>query len=299
MRVAFLGLGLIGGSVALALRAHAGAEGTRLVAWTPGGRGPREALAAGTIDEAAPDAAAAVAGSDLVVLAAPPLATISLIDLLGALPAGVLDPAATVTDVASTKGAIVARADAMGLAFVGGHPMAGRETSGYGAASAELFAGRPWVVVPGRLAREGDVTRVAALAVACGARPLTMDAAAHDAAAAAISHVPLVVAAALVEAMAGAPGSDSPAGWEEARRLAASGWRDMTRLARGDVDMGTGILATNGPATADGLRAVRARLDAWIVSLEAAAGADADADAIRRALVADRARLAEEDPDRG
>jgi prephenate dehydrogenase len=295
MRIAFLGLGLIGGSVALALRAHAGPEGHRLVAWSPGGRGPQEALAAGTIDETAPDAAAAVAGSDLVVLAAPPLATISLVDLLGSSAAGTLSPAATVTDVASTKGAIVARADAAGLAFVGGHPMAGRETSGYGAATADLFSGRPWVVVPGRHARMSDVERVEALALACGALSVTMGAAAHDAATAAISHAPLVVAAALVEAMAGAPGSHAPDGWDVARRLAASGWRDMTRLARGDAEMGAGILATNGPATANHLRAVRARLDAWIASLEAEGGVDADA--IRRALAADRTRAADPDPD--
>jgi prephenate dehydrogenase len=148
----------------------------------------------------------------------------------------------------------------------------------------------------GRHARERDVERVEALALACGARPLTMDAAAHDAATAAISHAPLVVAAALVEAMAGAPGSGVPEGWDDARRIAASGWRDMTRLARGDAEMGAGILATNGPATADHLRAVRARLDAWIATLEAEGGGDAGA--IRRALAADRARIAETDPDR-
>ncbi len=173
--------------------------------------------------------------------------------------------------------------------------MAGRETSGYGAATADLFAGRPWVVVPGRHARESDVERVEALALACGARPLTMDAVAHDAATAAISHAPLVVAAALVEAIAGAPGSGAPDGWDDARRLAASGWRDMTRLARGDAEMGAGILATNGPATAGHLRALRARLDAWIAWLEAEGGVDPDA--IRRALAADRARVADTDPD--
>jgi prephenate dehydrogenase len=70
----------------------------------------------------------------------------------------------------------------------------------------------------------------------------------------------------------------------------------MTRLARGDAEMGAGILATNGPATADHLRAMRSRLDAWIAWLEAEGGADPDA--IRRALAADRDRLAETDPDR-
>ncbi len=288
MHVAFLGLGLIGGSVALALRHGDGASGHRLVAWTPGGRGPAEALAAGTIDAVAAEPAAAVAGADLVVLAAPPLATLALLDLLGSLPRGALATDATVTDVASTKGMVVARADAAGLAFVGGHPMAGRETSGFGAASADLFRGRPWVVVPGRHARARDVERVTDLALACDAAPLPMDAAAHDAATAAISHAPLVVAAALVEAMAGPPGAEAAPGWDDARRLAASGWRDMTRLARGDAEMGAGILATNADATAARLRAVRARVDAWIAALEARGAPDADA--LRTALAADRER---------
>jgi prephenate dehydrogenase len=291
MRVAFLGLGLIGGSVALALRARPEAERDVLVAWSPDGTGPRAALAAGTIDEVAAGPSDAVAGADLVVLAAPPLPTMALIDLLASLSPRTLPADATVTDVASTKGAIVARADAAGLAFVGGHPMAGRETSGYGAAEAALFVGRPWVVAPGRHARPHDVARVEALALACGAHPLVMGAAAHDAAAAGISHAPLVVAVALVEAVAGTAATGPPEGWDDARRLAASGWRDMTRLARGDAVMGAGILATNGPATAARLREVRARLDAWIAALEADAAPDPDG--IRRALADARTRAGE------
>jgi prephenate dehydrogenase len=288
MRIAFLGLGLIGGSVALALRARPRAERDSTVAWSPAGDGPRAALAAGTIDEVAADPGAAVAGADLVVLAAPPLATAALLDLIASLPPGTVGPAATITDVASTKGAIVARADAAGLPFVGGHPMAGRETSGYDAATAALFVDRPWVVVPGRHARPGDVARVEGLARACGAEPISMTAAAHDAAAAAISHAPLVVAVALVEAVAGTAASGPAEGWDDARRLAASGWRDMTRLARGDAEMGAGILATNGPATAARLRALRARLDAWVTVLEAQGPAHPDE--IRRALAAARDR---------
>jgi prephenate dehydrogenase len=288
MRIAFLGLGLIGGSIALALRARPEAERDRLVAWSPAGGGPRAALVGGTIDEVAADPGDAVAGADLVVLAAPPLATAALVDLIAALPPGTLHPATTITDVASTKGAIVSRADAAGLPFVGGHPMAGRETSGYGAATAGLFVERPWVVVPGRHARPGDVARVEELALACGAHPLAMTAAAHDAAAAAISHAPLVVAVALVEAVAGTAASGPADGWDDARRLAASGWKDMTRLARGDAEMGAGILATNGPATAARLRALRTRLDAWVAALETEGSVDADG--IRRALADARDR---------
>src|SRR5574340_241174 len=113
MHVAFLGLGLIGGSIARALRARDSAPTsapTVVTAWTPRGDGPRAALAAGAIDEVAADPAAAVAGADLIVVAAPPMATLDLIDVLASLPDGVVGPAATVTDVASTKGAIVRRA---------------------------------------------------------------------------------------------------------------------------------------------------------------------------------------------
>lgn len=281
MRIAFLGLGLIGGSIARALRT---ADPTsRIVAWTPGGRGPRAALEAGAIDEAASSVAEAIRGADLVVLAAPPL---DCLRLLGELPAS----EATITDVASTKASIVEQADRLGLRFVGGHPMAGRETTGFEAASADLFIERPWVVVPGRRAGLEDVARVEWLARAVGARPIHMDGPAHDAAVAGISHLPLVLAAALVEAVAGTPGAPAP-GWPDARRLAASGWRDMTRLARGDVAMGTGIAVSNAGALADRIRVLRAVLDGWLRDLEgtgdgsgAGSGAGPDAAAIEGRL---------------
>lgn len=272
MRIALVGLGLIGGSIARALRADRDREPRTLVAWTPRGDGPRAALAAGVIDAVAPDLGSAVRSADLVVLAAPPDATLALLDALAALPPGCLPEAATVTDVASTKGVIVARATGLGLPFVGGHPMAGRETTGFAAASHHLFAGRPWVLVPAEAAATADIARVEDLVRACGASPVRMDAATHDALTAAISHVPLVAAAALVEAVAGPPGARVSGDWEVARLLAASGWRDATRLARGDPAMGAGILATNAPAVAARLRLLGSRIDAWIAELEAPGG---------------------------
>jgi prephenate dehydrogenase len=104
---------------------------------------------------------------------------------------------------------------------------------------------------------------VQSLARAAGARAVTMDAAEHDAAVAAISHLPLVAAAALVESVA----SDT-AGWAAARPLSASGWRDMTRLARGDLDMGAGILATNAGLIAERLRAYRDVIERWLDDLD-------------------------------
>jgi prephenate dehydrogenase len=295
MRICMLGLGLIGGSIARAVAAHDDVPATdgrpSLVAWTPAGDGPRAALAAGVIADVARDLTDAVRGADLVLLAAPALATLRLLDDLAGLEPGILRPTATVTDVASTKAAIVGRADALGLRFVGGHPMAGRETAGFGASAADLFVGRPWVIVPGRGASAEDVARVEWLASACGARPVRMPGEAHDAAVAAISHAPLVVAAALVEAVAGAPGERSREDWDTVRSLAAGGWRDMTRLARGDPEMGMGMLATNATAVVARLRDVRDRLDTWIAALDASAGPDAAA--LLDRLAADRGRARE------
>jgi prephenate dehydrogenase len=287
VRIAFLGLGLIGGSVARALRAGGmPGEDVHLTAWTENGVGPRAALAAGVIDEVAGTPGAAIRDADLVVLATPPLTCAALLARLGG--GGDLRPhlapGATVTDVASTKAVVVGAARDAGVPFVGGHPMAGRETTGFEASDAGLFRDRPWVVT--EAVHGGDPGRVRMLALACGARIIELDAATHDRLVAAISHLPLLTAVALVEAVAG---GDQVAAWPEAGALAASGWRDATRLARGDVTMGTEIAVTNAPAIAERLRDLRAAIDEWIEILEAPGGPDA-AD-VRRRLSAARRRL--------
>jgi prephenate dehydrogenase len=277
VHVAFLGLGQIGGSIA---RAVAGSA-TRITAWTPSGTGPRAAVADGIA--AAKSIGEAIDEAELVVLAAPPLACLELLDELAAHHRAALDPDAVITDVASTKVAIVDRAKSHGLRFVGGHPMAGRESAGYGASDPELFRSRPWVIVPPEPADPAAEERVAWLASSCAARPVRIAARDHDTAVAAISHAPLVVAAALVEATAAAED------WALARSLAAGGWASMTRLATGDPTMGAGILATNGPATVERLRSIRASIDAWIGVLDSE---DAEPE-IRSRLEIARRRLAE------
>ena len=243
MRVAFLGFGLIGGSIARALhaRGQVGAEATSISAWSPSGEGSIAAAGEGVIDVAAPDPQTAIASADLVVLAGPATVCLQQLDKLAGVWHDALAPGAVITDVASTKAAIVDRGTALGLRFVGGHPMAGRETIGYAASSADLFVDRPWVVVP--TDDDEAVQRVEALATATGARPRRMSAVVHDEAVAAISHLPLIAAAALVEAVAGT--AADRAGRSEVVELAASGWRDMTRLARGDDAMGAAIVSTN------------------------------------------------------
>lgn len=285
MRIAILGMGLIGGSIAHALRRsttdpHEGP--TTIVAWATRPAGPQAALAAGVVDAAPTELADAISGAQLMVLAAPPLACLELLAQLGGPLRGATDPSATLTDVASTKRAIVARANALDLPFVGGHPMAGREATGFGAADADLFVDRPWILCPGAAARDEDLARVEWLVRACGGRAIALEAGRHDALAAAISHVPLVVSAALVEAIAGG------ASWPAAADLGAGGWRDMSRLAKGDPAMGAGIAATNAAEIAVGLRQVRAALDAWIGALEVP---EPDTEVLRARFAAARNRV--------
>ncbi|HEY4633365.1 MAG TPA: prephenate dehydrogenase/arogenate dehydrogenase family protein [Candidatus Limnocylindrales bacterium] len=294
MRVALLGLGLIGGSIARALRRdHAAAWS--IVAWTPSGRGPAAALQAGVIDEAATSPSDAVRSADIVVLAAPVPACLELLDRIAGEWAGVLAPDAVITDVASTKREIVERAGSLRLRFIGGHPMAGREADGFAAATPDLFDGRPWVTVsvPAGVADATDLDRVEAMAIACGALPVRLGATEHDDAVAGISHLPLVVAAALVETVAGGDGVPRP-DWPLASRLAASGWRDTTRLARGDAAMGSGILTTNAAAVSGRIHDLIAVLEEWAAELERSGGPDGAAVAER--LRSARERLSASDP---
>jgi prephenate dehydrogenase len=276
MRIVFIGFGLIAGSIARAIRANPATRDWTMGAWSPSGDGPRRAAADGVLDVAAPTPEAVLPGADLIVLAGPATACLADLDRLAGPWRARLSPDAVITDVASTKAMLVERADAAGLRYVGGHPMAGRETTGYGSADADLFVDRPWVVVAGAHAAAADVARVETLVRACRAQAVEMDAAAHDRAVAAISHLPLVVAAALVEAVAdGRPGGRSEASdWPAAAALAAGGWRDTTRIARGDETMGAAIAATNAQALAARLRDLRAVLDEWLAELERPGGPD-------------------------
>jgi len=286
MRIGLLGLGLIGGSVVRALRASPESEPSEtwsVAAWTPTGRGLVAALEDGVIDRVAASPEEAIDGADLVILAGPALDCLAQLDELAGPWRRVLTADAVVTDVASTKEAIVLRATALGLRFVGGHPMAGSDTSGYEASSADLFVDRPWVVVP--TSDAAAVERVERLARACGARPVRLGAAEHDRAVAGISHLPLIVAAALVEAVAGDLAAGPSADWPTAANLAATGWRDTTRLARGDATMGASIIATNAPALATRVRDLMTALDGWLAELERPGGPDSDE-------VADRLRSA-------
>jgi prephenate dehydrogenase len=285
MHVGFIGFGLIGGSIARALRASKTRSAWSATAWSPSGEGPRRAVDDGVIQRAAGSAQSALADADLVVLAGPATACLATLDELAGPWRDALPPDAVVTDVASTKAALVTRADAAGLCYVGGHPMAGLESTGYAASRADLFEDRPWVLVPGQAAAPADVERVSELVRACRARVVRLDATTHDRAVAGISHLPMLLAAALVDAVAGPGTGTSTDDRDVARRLAASGWRDMTRLARGDPGMGAAIAVTNAAALADRLRDLQAVLREWQAELERPGGPD-------EAIVLERLRAA-------
>lgn len=294
MHVAFIGFGLIAGSIARDLRVNATARSWTSAAWSPSGEGPAQARADGVLDRASQSPTDALADADLVVLAGPPTACLQALDDLGGAWHAALSRTALVTDVASTKQALLERAEAVGVRYVGGHPMAGLDASGYAASRAGLFVDRAWVVVPGRGAGPADVDRVATLAAACGARVVELDAAEHDRAVAGISHLPLLLAAALVDTVAG-QGSGAPRpDWPTAATLAAGGWRDMTRLARGEPSMGAGIAVTNATAIAERLRDLTAVLEGWRLELERDGGPDEAA--VRDRLDAAKARLEASDP---
>jgi prephenate dehydrogenase len=254
-RVVVVGLGLIGGSIATGLRARGGASSIGAV-----DRADVLAAAGALLDERAEPgtgaARALLAAADLVVLALPARGIER--ELAATLDA--IAPGAVVTDVGSTKRAIAAAADAhpRRARFVPGHPMAGRAVGGLAAAQATLFDGARWFVVPAG-ADPDAVDRVRALATALGAAPLAIDPGAHDRAMAAVSHVPQVVASALV-ARAAAAGAMEHAG---------PAFRDIARPAGGPAGVWRDILAGNRDEVARELAALAHELGAVASALAA------------------------------
>jgi len=236
-RVSIIGLGLIGGSLGLALKRARG-KSLEVVGYSRSPRTMATAYQRGAVDRAAHDLASAVHACQIVILATPVMA---MKEALEGVAAG-LAPGSVVTDTASTKGQVMAWAEAClppTVSFIGGHPMAGKETSGIGAADADLFHGCTYCLTPGRGATPEATGLVLKLVEAIGARPLLIDAAKHDELVAGISHLPLLLSYALVEATALSPA------WPEMAPLAATGYRDLSRLASGHPDMARDICLSN------------------------------------------------------
>jgi prephenate dehydrogenase len=237
-RVAIVGLGLVGGSWGLALK-RAGFTGRRV------GCDRQEvvdrAIGRDLVDEGNPDVAEAVHGADLVILATP---VGTILDLLPALKTACVFTA-LVTDVGSTKRLICQRAhEVFGEAplFLGGHPLAGKERSGVENADAKLFDRTRYVLTPLAPAHQSDmrVQRFAALLTSLGAQPYWTDASSHDRAVAFLSHLPQLLSTSLASLIA-----DQGAEGRLPLELAASGFRDVTRLAESPYSVWRDICLTN------------------------------------------------------
>lgn len=249
LRISVVGLGLIGASAAAAWRQ----AGHLVTGWGPRLVTRDTALARGFVDAAPESLAETVANSDVVVLAAPVLAIRQLLtDIAPHLAAGTV-----VTDVASTKASVEEWALGVlpaNVEWVGGHPMAGRETAGIDHADPTLFNNRVWVVVPSSNASDVSVGRVVRLATDAGSKVITMTAADHDVAVARVSHVPFMISTALSDAVIG------NRRFGEWAPVAATGLRDITRLASADATMHRDICVTNRDNIAKGLEDVSAVL---------------------------------------
>ena len=235
--VAIAGLGLIGGSIGLALR-NIRADVPEVVGYSRSRESAQKALDCGAVDRIEASLSAAVRDADLVVLATPILA---IKDILSEI-APCLLPGSVVTDVGSTKAAILEWARQHlpgGVYFVGGHPMAGKEKSGIDAAESTLFHGCTYCIVPAAGASQPAIDLVAGLARDLGGNPLLISAEAHDYLVAGISHLPYALASALVMTT-----MENPS-WAEMSGLAASGFRDASRLASQHPVMTRDICLTN------------------------------------------------------
>jgi prephenate dehydrogenase len=247
------GVGLIGGSIALRARA----AGARVIGFDRDTGALRAALAAGALDDTAPDLATLAARCAVVAVALPVDATI---DALANTPA--LREPELVFDVASVKAPVVAAARGLER-FVASHPLAGREVGGFGAAAATLFEGRTWAVAPARDA--AAQVRLEALIVRFGARPVEIEAQAHDRLVAVSSHLPQLLSVALGARLAAAGDAD-PRVFD----LCGPGMASMLRLARSDAALWGPIAQANAGALAEALRALCAVLEDNAAGLEAA-----------------------------
>lgn len=245
-RLGIIGLGLVGGSVALAARRR---WPSLVVTACDPAPITREAVTQGAIT-AAVTRIEDLPVCDLIVIATPVLTVPGILSALER-----SGTRALVTDVSSTKRMVMDAAKGTGLRFAGGHPVAGSERSGLAAARADLFDGRPWLLVSAGAGESMEPLEamLTTFTVGLGARPSWTDAVTHDRVMAHVSHAPQVVSTALMAASGEAVGADGVA-WS------GQGFADMTRLASSSSDVWHGILETNADFIADALTGIAAKL---------------------------------------
>jgi prephenate dehydrogenase len=273
LRVAVVGVGLIGGSIGIAARERLGAS---VRGWDPSAEALEAACRRGAIDEGAGSLGAAVDGAELAFVAAP-------VGVLPGLVREVLDaapPSCVVSDVGSTKRAVVFDDSR----FCGGHPLAGAETSGVAHARADLFEGAVWYLTPGAATSGVLLERLHRAVAAFGARPLSIDPETHDRLMAGVSHLPHVLANVLVAQAASALDGESipPTG---------PSFRDATRVAGANSAIWTDIYLANRDALVERIEETVRRLGEVADALRAGDGGALTA--WNEAAAADRRALLE------
>ncbi|HEY6008036.1 MAG TPA: prephenate dehydrogenase/arogenate dehydrogenase family protein [Geobacteraceae bacterium] len=236
-RLAIIGVGLIGGSLARALRERG--EVGEVVGIGRGEANLRRAVELGVIDRYEHDPAAGVAGCDLVFVSTP---VCTIVPITAAI-APALAPGCIVTDGGSVKGEIVSACERLmpaGVHFVGGHPIAGTEHTGVEASFASLYRGRRCIVTPTTVTDRSALDKVVRMWELAGSEVVVMDVAKHDRVVAAISHLPHMVAYSLVNAVDGYDRLD-----ESILKYSAGGFRDFTRIASSDPVMWRDIALMN------------------------------------------------------
>jgi len=252
MKIAIIGLGLIGGSLGKALKSL-GRTDLRVIGIPRREETLKLAHELGAIDEGTTDHLKGAVDADLVFICTP----INLVTEIIKEIAPSLKKGAIVTDVASSKYEVVSQSEKVlpkGTYFVGGHPLAGKETTKLEAAETELFKSKVWVLAKTSRTSQKAFDKVAEVVGWLGGLVVGMEPKKHDLVVAAISHMPLAVAAALVNAVAGEPDS------ELMKKCAASGFRDTTRIASGDPILGVDMFTTNKKAVLKMLSAFKKSL---------------------------------------
>jgi prephenate dehydrogenase len=251
-KIVIFGVGLIGGSVALALK-KAGST-AQIVGVGRSSQSLQTALDLGVIDTASSDIAAAVKDADILLIAAPVAQTTTILSAIKPH----LTASTVITDAGSTKGDVLQCAQeilgAQFNQFVGGHPIAGAEKSGVTAAMADLYTNKNVVLTPAAATNPQAIQRVKTLWLTCGANVSEMSAATHDGIFAAVSHLPHLLAFALVDDIAARPNAEQLFGF------AASGFRDFTRIAGSHPEMWRDISLANRTALLNELHAYQAEL---------------------------------------
>lgn len=236
--VTIIGLGLIGGSIGLALKrwSRENSDPLRITGFDDDVSRQNTAKRMGAIDATEWSLGKAVDDADIVILATPVQAMREILsDIAESLKAG-----AIVTDTGSTKVDVLdwARQLPSTVSFVGGHPMAGK-SEGLEAADADLFRGATWVICPSVSASEDAIRNVLGIVAATGAESYFVDPVEHDSYVAGVSHLPFITAISLINAVT------TDTAWRDMRSLASSGLKDTTRLALGNPEMHRDIVMTN------------------------------------------------------